>query len=198
MLLSHDCTVTSCHLETENIQEHVARADILVCCAGRPSLIPGSWVKPGAVVLDLGMNSVMVNSCPTIVGDVCFEEAIKVASKINLVPGGMGQVMVAMLLRNALNLARQSLSLTKIGVGPSGHETFRCADRLLFPDIGLKVPRVLLPKKGTDLTKWCVVACDQYTSQPQYWKSVKEVVGAAPSTLHLIFPEVYLGDKTTK
>ena len=64
-----------------------------------------------------------------------------------------------------------------------------------FPDLGLKVPRVLLPKKGLDLTKWCVIACDQYTSQPEYWKSLKDIVKHAPSTLNLIFPEVYLGDE---
>lgn len=129
-----------------------------------------------------------------VVGDVCFQDAVKVASKITRVPGGMGHVSFAILLRNVLNLARQALSLTKIGIGPSGHETFRCADKLVFPDLGLKVPRILLPRKGLDLTKWCVVACDQYTSQPQYWKDVKELVGDCPSTLNLIFPEVYLGD----
>jgi hypothetical protein len=147
-------------------------------------------------VIDIGMNSVADDKGhQTITGDVCFDDAVKVASKITPVPGGMGHISFAMLLRNVLNLARQALSLTKIGIGPSGHESFRCADRLLFPDIGLKVPRILLPRKGLDLTKWCVVACDQYTSQPQYWKSVKEMVGDSPSTLHLIFPEVYLGDK---
>lgn len=62
---------------------------------------------------------------------------------------------------------------------------------------GLKAPDILLPKKGTDLKKWAVVACDQYTSQPDYWQSLAEEVGDAPSTLKVIFPEVYLetGDK---
>ncbi len=61
-----------------------------------------------------------------------------------------------------------------------------------FEDIGLHVPTILLPKKGTDLNKWSVVACDQYTSQPEYWEKVKEYVGDSPSTLNLILPEVYL------
>ena len=61
-------------------------------------------------------------------------------------------------------------------------------------DIGLKVPNILLPSGGVDLNKWAVVACDQYTSQPEYWKSVEESVGDAPSTLNAIFPEVYLED----
>lgn len=130
-----------------------------------------------------------------IVGDVCFEEAVRVASKITPVPGGMGHISFAILLRNALNLARSQHGVTRLGIGPSGHEMFRCADRLHFPDLGLKVPRVLLPRKGLELTKWCVIACDQYTSQPLYWKSVKDIVQEAPSTLNLIFPEVYLGDK---
>lgn len=198
LLTAHNCTVTVCHSQTPNLHEHIRRAEVLVACAGRPGLIKGSWIKPGAVVVDVGMNSVEDEKTgQKIVGDVCFDEAVQIASKITPVPGGMGHISFAILLRNVLNLARQALSLTKIGIGPSGHEKFRCADKLLFPDIGLKVPRILLPRRGLDLTKWCVVACDQYTSQPQYWKDVKELVGESPSTLNLIFPEVYLGDKKT-
>ena len=59
-------------------------------------------------------------------------------------------------------------------------------------DIGIQIPRVYLPKPGTDLTKWAVIACDQFTSQPDYWKQVETIVGEAPSTLNLTFPEVYL------
>jgi len=61
-----------------------------------------------------------------------------------------------------------------------------------FTDIGIQIGQVYLPKRGIDLQKWAVIACDQYTSQPQYWQEVKQFVGAAPSTLNLIFPEVYL------
>ncbi len=61
-------------------------------------------------------------------------------------------------------------------------------------ELGIRLPEVLLPKKETDLTKWAVVACDQYTSQPEYWRNVQNLVGASPSTLHMIFPEVYLED----
>lgn len=63
-----------------------------------------------------------------------------------------------------------------------------------FEDIGFKIPTILLPKQGTDLTKWAVVACDQYTSQPDYWDSVKEFTGDDESTLNIIFPEIYLED----
>lgn len=65
---------------------------------------------------------------------------------------------------------------------------------MIFEDIALQVPRVLLPNKNTDLAKWAVIACDQYTSEPEYWNRVREIVGDAPSTLKLIFPEVYLDD----
>ena len=61
-----------------------------------------------------------------------------------------------------------------------------------YPSIGIQVPQVYLPRPGVDLTKWAVIACDQFTSQPEYWGKVEQTVGNAPSTLHLIFPEVYL------
>lgn len=61
-----------------------------------------------------------------------------------------------------------------------------------FEDIGVAVPDMLLPKKGTDMKKWSIVACDQYTSQPEYWEEAKKIVDGAPSSLELIFPEVYL------
>lgn len=62
----------------------------------------------------------------------------------------------------------------------------------IVSDIGIQIPQVYLPKKGTDLTKWAVIACDQFTSQPEYWRDVEKLVGDAPSTLRLTFPEVYL------
>ncbi|MFT3891616.1 MAG: DUF1015 domain-containing protein [Anaerolineales bacterium] len=62
----------------------------------------------------------------------------------------------------------------------------------IISDIGIQIPQVYLPKKGTDLTKWAVIACDQFTSQPEYWNDVEKIVGDAPSTLNLTFPEVYL------
>ena len=61
--------------------------------------------------------------------------------------------------------------------------------------ICLGIPEISLPKPGTDLTKWAVIACDQYTSEPEYWQRAAEIVGSAPSTLNLIYPEVYLNEK---
>ncbi len=62
----------------------------------------------------------------------------------------------------------------------------------IIPDLGIQIPQIHLPKPGTDLTKWAVIACDQFTSQPEYWHEVEKIVGDAPSTLNLTFPEVYL------
>ncbi len=62
----------------------------------------------------------------------------------------------------------------------------------IYDDIGIQIPQVYLPKKGTNLTKWAVIACDQFTSQPEYWQQVERLVGDSPSTLSLILPEVYL------
>jgi hypothetical protein len=62
----------------------------------------------------------------------------------------------------------------------------------IIPDLGIQIPQIYLPKPGTDLTKWAVIACDQFTSQPEYWIDVEKIVGDAPSTLKLTFPEVYL------
>ena len=62
----------------------------------------------------------------------------------------------------------------------------------IINDIGIQIPQVYLPRKGTDLSKWAVIACDQFTSQPEYWNEVEKIVGDAPSTLNLTFPEVYL------
>lgn len=57
---------------------------------------------------------------------------------------------------------------------------------------GFHIPEIMLPKEGTDYSKWAVVACDQYTSEPEYWKQVEEIVGDAPSTLRLMLPEIFL------
>jgi hypothetical protein len=62
----------------------------------------------------------------------------------------------------------------------------------IYNDIGIQIPNIYLPKAGTDLTRWAVIACDQFTSQPEYWRKVEEFVGEAPSTLNLILPEVFL------
>ena len=61
-------------------------------------------------------------------------------------------------------------------------------------ELGIEAPKILLPRSGVDLTNWSVVACDQFTSQPEYWEKLAEEIGEVPSTLNMVFPEVYLGE----
>lgn len=63
-----------------------------------------------------------------------------------------------------------------------------------YPSVGVQSPEILLPREGIDLNKWAVIACDQFTSQPDYWENVRSIVGGDPSTLNLILPEVYLSE----
>ena len=64
-----------------------------------------------------------------------------------------------------------------------------------YESIAIGIPEILLPKEGIDFSKWAVIACDQFTSEPEYWHKVEDMVGDEPSTLNLIYPEVYLGEK---
>jgi len=106
-LLIAGCTVTSCHKFTPKdvLRCHVGAADILVVAAGRPGLIPGEWVKPGAVVIDVGINRLEDGR---LVGDVGFEAAAQRASWITPVPGGVGPMTVATLMQNTLEAAEAS------------------------------------------------------------------------------------------
>jgi methylenetetrahydrofolate dehydrogenase (NADP+)/methenyltetrahydrofolate cyclohydrolase len=104
-----NATVTVCHRHTGDLAFHVGRADIVIAAAGRASLITGKILKPGAVVIDVGMNRIADESSPKgyrLVGDVDFESASQVASKITPVPGGVGPMTIAMLLSNTVKAAR--------------------------------------------------------------------------------------------
>jgi methylenetetrahydrofolate dehydrogenase (NADP+)/methenyltetrahydrofolate cyclohydrolase len=98
-LLLAGCTITICHRFTENLESHVKMADILVSAAGKPGIIKGSWIKPGATVIDVGINRLADGS---ITGDVEFEIAKEKAAWITPVPGGVGPMTVATLLNNTL------------------------------------------------------------------------------------------------
>lgn len=104
-LLIAGATVTSCHRFTENLAAFVAQADILIAAAGKPGLIRGEWIKPGAVVIDVGLTR---NSSGLLKGDVEFETAAERAAWITPVPGGVGPMTVATLLQNALEAAEMS------------------------------------------------------------------------------------------
>jgi methylenetetrahydrofolate dehydrogenase (NADP+)/methenyltetrahydrofolate cyclohydrolase len=105
LLLQRNATVTVCHSRTADIPEQVGRADIVVAAIGRANFVKGSWIKPGAVVIDVGINSVPDESAPRgyrLVGDVEFDTAKERAALITPVPGGVGPMTIAMLLLNTL------------------------------------------------------------------------------------------------
>ncbi|UCC56615.1 MAG: bifunctional methylenetetrahydrofolate dehydrogenase/methenyltetrahydrofolate cyclohydrolase FolD [Gammaproteobacteria bacterium] len=103
-LLLAGCTVTTCHRFTRNLDYHVGRADILVVAVGKPGLIPGEWVKPGATVIDVGISRLENGSLS---GDIGFVAASKRAAWISPVPGGVGPMTVATLLENTLLAAEE-------------------------------------------------------------------------------------------
>lgn len=106
LLLQENCTVVITHSRTRNLQEECLRADILVAAVGRPEMIIGDWIKPGATVIDVGINRIDAGEGKTrLVGDVDFSSAEAVASKITPVPGGVGPMTIACLLHNTLQQA---------------------------------------------------------------------------------------------
>jgi methylenetetrahydrofolate dehydrogenase (NADP+)/methenyltetrahydrofolate cyclohydrolase len=102
LLLTADATVTIAHSRTRNLAEECRRADILVAAVGRPEMVPGTWIKPGATVIDVGINRLANGK---LVGDVDFAACAKVAGAITPVPGGVGPMTVACLLENTLTAA---------------------------------------------------------------------------------------------
>jgi 5,10-methylene-tetrahydrofolate dehydrogenase/methenyl tetrahydrofolate cyclohydrolase len=108
LLVRANATVTICHSRTKDLPSVVRTADVLVAAVGKPEMVRGDWVKPGAVVIDVGINRVDDPSRPKgyrLVGDVAFDEVKEVASFITPVPGGVGPMTIAMLLRNTLHAA---------------------------------------------------------------------------------------------
>ena len=103
LLLNENCTVTICHSHTENLANITKQADILVVAVGKAKLITADMVKPGAAVIDVGINRVGGQ----LIGDVDFENVEKVAGWITPVPGGVGPMTVAMLLENTVQAAEQ-------------------------------------------------------------------------------------------
>ena len=112
LLLHRNATLTICHSRTTDLPGVVGEADILIAAVGRPEMVRGDWVKPGVVVIDVGVNAV---DDPTrergyrLTGDVAFDEVKEVASAITPVPGGVGPMTIAMLLRNTLDGAKRAI-----------------------------------------------------------------------------------------
>lgn len=107
LLLDKFATVTVCHIGTKDLKAHTSKADVLVVAVGKAGLITGEYIKPGAIVIDVGINRVKTDDGKSkIVGDVVFDEASEIASEITPVPGGVGTVTTAMLLKNIMDAAR--------------------------------------------------------------------------------------------
>ena len=107
LLLGAGCTVTVCHSQTRDLAFHTTRADILVAAVGRPKMITGDMIKPGATVIDVGINRLPPEQGGKLCGDVDFESAVTVAGAITPVPGGVGPMTITMLLANTLESAER-------------------------------------------------------------------------------------------
>jgi methylenetetrahydrofolate dehydrogenase (NADP+)/methenyltetrahydrofolate cyclohydrolase len=106
LLLRENCTVTVAHSRTKNIEDVVKRADLVIAAVGIPEMVKGSWIKPGATIIDVGINRVPSDNGKTkLVGDVAYAECAQVAGAITPVPGGVGPMTIAFLLRNAAQAA---------------------------------------------------------------------------------------------
>ena len=112
LLLGESATVTIAHSKTRDLPGVVRHADIVVAAVGRPEMVRGDWVKPGATVIDVGINRIPTDDGKSrLVGDVAFDEAAEVARAITPVPGGVGPMTIAMLMRNTLVAARRRAGL---------------------------------------------------------------------------------------
>lgn len=115
LLLGANCTVTMAHSRTRDLPTVVRRADIVIAAVGRPEMVRGDWIKPGATVIDVGINRVGGGEAgkTKLVGDVCFAEVAEVAGTITPVPGGVGPMTIACLLRNTLVAAHRRAGLAE-------------------------------------------------------------------------------------
>jgi methylenetetrahydrofolate dehydrogenase (NADP+)/methenyltetrahydrofolate cyclohydrolase len=113
LLLNRNCTVTMAHSRTRDLPAVVRRADIVVAAVGRAEMVRGDWIKPGATVIDVGMNRIPApergEGKTRLAGDVAYEEAAAVAGAITPVPGGVGPMTIAMLMANTLSAANRSI-----------------------------------------------------------------------------------------
>ena len=112
LLLGENATVTVAHSRTRDLPQVVGRADIVVAAVGRAEMVRGAWIKPGATVIDVGINRIATDDGKgRLVGDVAYDEAAEVASAISPVPGGVGPMTIAMLMRNTLVAAHRRAGL---------------------------------------------------------------------------------------
>lgn len=112
LLLQANCTVTIVHSRTRNIEAICREADILIAAVGQPLLVKSSWVKPEAVVIDVGINAIVVNEKRKLVGDVDYDDVFSIVSAITPVPGGVGPMTIACLMKNTLTAAQHQLGVS--------------------------------------------------------------------------------------
>jgi len=111
LLLGESCTVTIAHSRTRDLPGECRRAEILIAAVGKPEMIRGDWIQPGATVIDVGINRIEREGKTKLVGDVAYDEAVKIAGAITPVPGGVGPMTIAVLLQNTLTAARRQRGL---------------------------------------------------------------------------------------
>ena len=114
LLLKANCTVTIVHSRTKDIEATCAEADILIAAVGQPKLITANWVKPGAVVIDVGINAIEIDGKRALVGDVDYDSVLSKVSAITPVPGGVGPMTIACLMKNTLTAAQHQLGVSEV------------------------------------------------------------------------------------
>jgi methylenetetrahydrofolate dehydrogenase (NADP+)/methenyltetrahydrofolate cyclohydrolase len=112
LLLAENCTVTIAHSRTRDLPAVVRRADLVIAAVGRPEMVKGDWIKPGACVIDVGINRIERDGKSRLVGDCDYESCAKVAGSITPVPGGVGPMTIACLLRNTVKAACAKVGVT--------------------------------------------------------------------------------------
>ncbi|KAH7107811.1 FTHFS-domain-containing protein [Auriculariales sp. MPI-PUGE-AT-0066] len=171
MLRKRDATVTQCHSRTRDLPDIIKTADVLVCAIGKAEFVQGAWIKPGAVVIDVGTNYIpdaSKKSGQRLVGDVHFESAAQVASHITPVPGGVGPMTVAMLMLNTLTSAERLWAKSQVRTV-----------RALPLDIKAKVPsdieiaQAQVPKPVADLASEIGLRADEVENYGKYKAKVE-------------------------
>jgi methylenetetrahydrofolate dehydrogenase (NADP+)/methenyltetrahydrofolate cyclohydrolase len=122
LLIREDCTVTIAHSKTRDLEGVCRSADLLIAAVGRPEMIKGSWIKPGAIVIDVGINRITgADGKGRLVGDVAYDECAKIAGAITPVPGGVGPMTIACLLKNTVEAAEMQHGLPVTEFDVSSH-----------------------------------------------------------------------------
>jgi methylenetetrahydrofolate dehydrogenase (NADP+)/methenyltetrahydrofolate cyclohydrolase len=107
-----NATVTLCHAATKNLKQHTKEADVIVSCVGKPGTVTEDMVSPKSVVIDVGITRIQRDGKQSLIGDVDFDRVSRIVRAITPVPGGVGPLTVAMLLRNTVTAAKRLLNLT--------------------------------------------------------------------------------------